>query len=53
MDTLTFEVRCSAKQSSLVTILLTLAPLNCEAVLNETDCETHGSWRKDAFTVSH
>ena len=51
MDTLTFKVRCIPKQSSLVTILLTLVPLNCEAVLNQTDCETHGSWLKDAFTI--
>ena len=57
MDTLTFEVRCRPKQSSLVTILLTMVPLNCEAVLNQTDCETYGdavygSWLKDAFTIT-
>ena len=51
MDTLTFEVRCRPKQSSLVTIFWTLVPLNCEAVVNQTDCETHGSWLKDAFTI--
>ena len=52
MGTLTFEVRCRPKQSSLVTILLTLVPLTCEAVLNQTDCETYGSWLKDAFTIT-
>ena len=52
MDTLTFEVRCRAKQSSLVTILLTQVPLHCEAVLIHTDRETHGSWLKDAFTIT-
>ena len=35
MDTLTFEVRCGPKQSSLVTILLTLVLLNCEVALNQ------------------
>ena len=33
MDTLTFEVPCTPKQSSLVTILF--VPLNCEAALNQ------------------
>ena len=31
MDTLTFEVRCRHEQSSLVTILFALVPLNCDA----------------------
>ena len=35
MDTLTFEVRCRHEQSSLVTILFSLVPLNCEAALNQ------------------
>ena len=52
MDTLTFEVRYRPKQSSLVTILFTLVPLNCEAALNQTDDETHGCWLNDAFTIT-